>query len=106
MVEIVWEFEVHPEHVSTFEKHYGPQGTWAGLFRRSPEYGGTVLLRDTARSGRYVTIDRWPDSLAFDKFNEKFAEEYRQIDEQMEQLTVSERRVGVFEVVESANMYP
>jgi quinol monooxygenase YgiN len=82
-----------------FERHYGPSGTWVQLFRKAPEFIGTNLLRDADVPGRYLTVDRWKDAKSYDLFREKFAAEYKRIDEQMEKLTESEKRVGVFEVV-------
>lgn len=99
MTEIVWEFRVAPEKVPEFEQHYGPNGTWPQLFRRSPQYVGTLLLRDPEVTGRYLTVDCWNDVFAFDKFQAKYSEEYKEIDVQMEHLTLSERKIGVFETV-------
>ena len=99
MVDIVWEFEVKPEHIAAFELHYGPAGTWAQLFRTSMEYGGTVLLRDSERPGRYLTIDRWPNLATFEHFKQKHEAEYRRIDAEMEHLTSSEKRLGVFQPI-------
>lgn len=97
MIEIVWEFQVVAGQEEEFERHYGPQGTWAELFRRDPSYRGTTLLRDRGRLGRYLTVDRWEEPSSFDKFKERFGEDYRRIDEAMERLTASETKVGVFE---------
>ena len=56
---IVWEFLISKESRLEFESIYGPGGPWAELFRQSPNYLGTELLRDLSRPGRYLTIDRW-----------------------------------------------
>ena len=34
----VWEFQVRPGRESEFESHYGPDGTWARLFRSAEGY--------------------------------------------------------------------
>jgi len=100
MTEIVWEFEVAPGRVAEFEKHYGPEGTWVELFRRDPAFRGTSLLRDRERPARFITIDRWTDLELYEAFRVEYAKEYEQIDLKMESLTVSEKRLGVFETVE------
>ena len=46
MIVIVWEFRVQPGQAAGFERAYAPEGDWARLFRRSPAYRGTELLRD------------------------------------------------------------
>jgi len=93
----VWEFQVKAEEAAEFENIYGPEGWWAQLFRRSPAYAGTELLRDTERSGRYVTIDRWssPDGLL--QFKQAYAAEYAALDTECERLTEAEKFVGNFE---------
>jgi heme-degrading monooxygenase HmoA len=63
LVQIIWEFTVRDGRVAEFEKLYSATGSWAALFRRSPGFVGTALLRDTQTPHRYVTIDRW-DSVA------------------------------------------
>ena len=100
MTEIVWEFEVAAGRVAEFEKHYGPGGTWVELFRHDGAFRGTTLLRDRERPTRFVTIDRWNDLESYEAFRVEYAKEYEQIDVIMESLTVSEKRLGVFETVE------
>ena len=47
LIQIVWEFTVREDQVAEFEKFYSSTGSWAALFRRSPGFVGTTLLRDT-----------------------------------------------------------
>ncbi len=54
-----WEFEVDPDFETEFVRHYGPAVTWAQLFRQSPDYIETLLLKDNQVPGRYLTLDRW-----------------------------------------------
>jgi quinol monooxygenase YgiN len=103
VIQIVWEFRVARGKEREFERHYGPNGTWAKLFRKAPEFVGTDLLRDSGVPGRYLTIDHWKDAEAYDLFRNRFADEYRKIDEQMERLTKSETRVGVFSMVDDSD---
>ena len=102
MIEIVWEFEIAPGSQQEFEKHYGPEGTWVELFRRDPAFQSTSLLRDREKPARYITIDRWQDLRSYEAFRVQFAKEYQLVDLQMETLTLSEKRLGVFDSVDHA----
>jgi heme-degrading monooxygenase HmoA len=92
----VWEFHVPLDLQSEFEQHYGPDGTWAQLFRRSAGYIETILLKDASTSGRYVTVDRWRDEEAFRAFRSSFSQQYEQLDRECERLTLGEQLLGVF----------
>ncbi|MGA7686034.1 MAG: antibiotic biosynthesis monooxygenase [Terriglobales bacterium] len=93
----VWEFQVKPESLATFELSYGPNGQWSKLFRHNSAYRGTELLRDASRSGRYLTIDRWTSREALLQFKQQYAAEYAALDETFEELTESEVFIGDFE---------
>jgi quinol monooxygenase YgiN len=96
MIQIVWEFVVKEDSVAAFRRAYGPDGDWAILFGRHPGYHGTTLLQDTAQAARFVTIDRWADSAAFDAMRRDSREGYARLDALLGALTVSERELGVF----------
>lgn len=97
LIHIVWEFRVKPERRSAFEEHYSGEGSWARLFRRSPDYHGTTLLRDVADPDRYLTVDLWTTHEAFADFKRDAAQEYEALDLACSELTQGERRVGDFE---------
>jgi heme-degrading monooxygenase HmoA len=99
VVQLVWEFVVRPKRIREFERHYSASGTWAALFRRSPAYQGTELLRDVARRNRYLTVDRWDDLASHRAMRRNFAQEYEELDRMCEALTESEGHVGDFEAV-------
>ena len=92
----VWEFLVASDCVAEFERHYGPNGTWASLFRRSPGYIETRLLADRSVPGRYITIDRWQDESSHAAFQSAFGAEYSALDAECAKLTAGETLVGVF----------
>ena len=119
MYVIVWEFTVSAEHVEAFEGSYGPDGDWAALFQRSPQFVGTELLRgtlddaavedelmpessaDAEKSGRtYFTIDRWATRDAYIAFNERWADAYEEMDNRFLELCESEVCLGKFETVD------
>lgn len=99
MVKIVWEFQVKPGREEEFELFYNGEGLWAMLFRKSPDYFGTKLMRDVNTSGRYITVDKWETPDAFAEFKKTMEFEYNAIDGKCEELTDSERLAGVFEEI-------
>ena len=98
MFVVVWQFEIAEEKVARFEAAYGPEGAWAGLFRSSPEYRGTELLRDAYIPGNYLTIDRWASEDAFRAFRKDHDQEYETLDRACDELTSSEMRIGAYTV--------
>ena len=96
---VIWEFRVKAESISTFAKIYTPDGDWAQLFRRSPDYLGTELIRDVDHSGRYLTLDRWTSQGALHQFKRDHHEEYVALDKQCERLTEQERLHGEYETI-------
>jgi len=99
MVRFVWEFVARADKVKEFERSYAASGPWAELFRKSAGYHGTLLLRDAENARRYMTIDRWESMAAHQAMREHFAREFEELDRACENLTESERRIGVFEEI-------
>jgi heme-degrading monooxygenase HmoA len=95
---IVWQFEVAEEKVAEFEVAYGPDGTWARLFRSSDKYLGTELLRDAYVPGTYLTIDRWSSEEDFRAFRRDHDAEYERLDRECDALTARETRIGAYTV--------
>lgn len=96
MFVIAWQFDVLPEKAAEFEQQYGSQGIWRDLFARSQGYIGTRLLRDSARTQRYVTLDLWASEAAFREFQKRYRKEYEELDAELEKLTTAEVRLGDF----------
>jgi heme-degrading monooxygenase HmoA len=97
VIYIVWRFTAKPASVADFERHYGSEGSWAQLFRRSPGYRGTTLLRDSAAKNRYLLWDCWDSGASFESFKEEHGADYAVLDKQCEALTEEETKIGVFE---------
>ena len=95
----LWKFHVKPESISTFEKIYSPDGAWAQLFRQSPDYLGTELLRDLDHPGCYLTLDRWISREALQRFKQNHHAGYAALDKKCEALTESEVFLGDFGTV-------
>lgn len=96
MIAIVWEFIVKDTAVPAFQRAYGPNGEWAAMFRQHPGYGGTSLLQDMTAPGRFLTIDLWESEALFDQMHHAVEQEYARLDTLFAELTISERKVGVF----------
>jgi len=93
---IIWRYDVHPAARDAFEQAYGPNGDWAALFRASPDYLGTQLLRDVAEPDRYITIDYWRTAEAFAAFKTAWHDSYAALDDQCARLTIAETLLGNF----------
>jgi len=93
---IIWRYDIHPAARDAFEQVYGPSGDWAALFRTSPDYLGTQLLRDVAQPNRYVTIDYWRTAEAFVALETAWHAAYAALDQQCAELTISEMHLGSF----------
>lgn len=98
MFVVVWQFEVADQSVAAFEAAYGPDGSWAQLFRLSTEYLGTELLRDAYVPGVYLTVDRWASEDDFRAFRKDHDGEYETLDRSCDALTSRETRVGAYTV--------
>jgi len=98
MFVVIWQFEVADEKVAAFEAAYGPEGSWAKLFRTSPNYLGTELLRDAYVPGSYAPIDRWKSEHDFRTFRKEHDESYEVLDRECDSLTSRETRVGAYTV--------
>jgi heme-degrading monooxygenase HmoA len=98
MFVVVWQFEIAEEKVAAFEAAYGPEGTWAQLFRTSPDYRGTELLRDAYIPDSYLTIDRWTSEEAFRAFRRDHDAGYEALDRTCDALTSRETRIGAYTV--------
>ena len=109
MYVIVWEFQVASARLAEFERAYGPEGDWAGFFKRSDAFRGAELLRAQrdddgpaetgGELGYYWTIDRWDSRDAYEDFNERFSAEYAAMDARLAELCDLEVCLGKFEAI-------
>ena len=93
---VMWEFQVKVGCETEFVTAYGPEGEWARLFRRSPEFLGVELLGSVGNAGRFFTLDHWSSSAAMDAFLNANATAYDVLDRRFSGLTLWERRIGGF----------
>jgi hypothetical protein len=96
MFVVIWEFEPLASRVADFEDCYGPAGQWSRLFQNSPQYLGTELLRDSSRSGRFLTIDRWASREGYEQLLVQHKAEYELLDRACDALTKRESLIGRF----------
>jgi heme-degrading monooxygenase HmoA len=94
MYVIVWQYDVRPERRTEFESTYGSAGKWTDLFRATPGYVRTDLLRGVGAPDRYVTLDWWVNEEAFAAFIQTQREAYLTLDRETEELTASQTRLG------------
>jgi len=94
---VIWRFTTN--HPAAFEDLYGPDGTWAQLFRHSSGYVRTDLLKG---ADAYLTLDWWASSQSYDEFRHEHANDYAAIDALCEAVTVTEEKVGEFVVIRGA----
>lgn len=95
----IWEFYVKPRARAEFERTYGPKGDWAHLFTQGQGFIRTVLCKDTARKGRYLTVDYWDSKNSYDRFRHQSANEYKALDRRCEALIDREAHLGSFLVI-------
>lgn len=93
----IWQFRARPDRVAEFRAAYGPDGVWAGLFRRGAGFLGTDLLASTTDADTYLTVDRWESADAWAVFAREWREAYADLDRRCEALTVAEVEVGAYE---------
>ncbi|MGH7623416.1 MAG: antibiotic biosynthesis monooxygenase family protein [Gemmatimonadaceae bacterium] len=99
MYVVLWKFRVRQGSEPAFAKVYGPAGAWATLFRSSPGFLGTELLRDLEGARRYLTVDRWLSRESYESFRRERRAECELLDHEGEHLTDVEALVGDFTTV-------
>ena len=65
---VVWEFQVKEGCLAEFVAAYGPDGEWARLFRRSPEFLGVELVGSVGNASRFFTLDHWSSASGLECF--------------------------------------
>ena len=93
---VVWEFQVKAECEAEFVAAYGPDGEWARLFGRSPDFVGVELVGSVGNAARFFTLDHWCSATAMDDFLAANATAYDVLERRFRGLTLWERRIGGF----------
>ena len=100
MLVIVWEYMARPDRLDEFEALYRPDGPWVDLFKKSPGFVSTTLMRDVRDPHRFVIADRWMSEASYEAFKGDFAADYRALSERGERLHRAEHLIGRFDFVE------
>ena len=100
MLVILWEYMARPERLAEFERLYRPDGAWVELFRKSPGFVGTTLLRDAQNAHRFVIEDRWTSEESYEAFKRDFAGEYKVLTDRGARLHKAEHLIGRFDSTE------
>lgn len=99
----IWEFLVDPAFEHGFVAAYRRNGTWAALMEQHDGYLGTELVRDLANPARFITIDHWKTEADWQEFRQRFSAQYEELDRQCAMMTVGEREIGRFAVVDRSD---
>ena len=97
MLVIVYEFVARADRVEDFEALYVGDGAWADLFRRSPGFVSTTLMRDQSDRRRYLIADRWTSAEMFEDFKRTHGADYHALDERCRRLVERETLIGRFD---------
>ncbi len=97
---IVWEYMARKDRVEEFVELYRPDGDWVELFRRSPGFVSTTLMRDVRHPHRFVIADRWNSEESYEAFKRDFAADYQALGARGERLHRAEHLIGRFDFVE------
>ena len=97
---IVWEYMARQDRLEEFQELYRADGPWVELFKRSPGFVSTTLMRDVRDPHRFVIADRWMSEESYEAFKQEFAADYRAMSERGERLHRAEHLIGRFHFVE------
>ncbi len=100
MLVIVWEYMARPDRLAEFESLYRPDGPWVELFKKSPGFVSTTLMRDVRDAHRFVIADRWMSEASYEAFKLEFAPEYESLTTRGARLHRAEHLIGRFDFVE------
>jgi heme-degrading monooxygenase HmoA len=100
MLVIVWEYMAQTDRLAEFETLYSPDGAWVKLFKNSPGFVSTTLMRDIRNPNRFVIADRWMSEESYEAFKHEFAGDFEKLTTRGERLHHAEHLIGRFDFVE------
>src|SRR5258705_5409054 len=100
MLVVVWEYLAKPDRVDEFESFYRPDGPWGDLFRQSPAFISTTLMKDLRRPVRFMVADRWTSETIYEEFKRERATAWQALSERGQRLYDREVEVGRFDFLE------
>jgi quinol monooxygenase YgiN len=100
MLVVVWEYRVSPRRVEEFESFYRPDGPWGAMFRESPAFISTTLMRDLRDPMRFMVADRWTSETVYEEFKREHTTRWHEMSERGRRLFENETEVGRFDFVD------
>ena len=100
MLVMVWEYRARPESAEEFESFYRPDGPWSALFRESPGYISTTLMKDLADPLRFLVADRWTGETVYEEFKRRVADRYLDLSDRGRRLYERETEIGRFDFLD------
>ena len=95
----IWEYNVKKEYLNDFKHSYGPSGTWVAFFKQSEYYLKTELLIDRQNNLKFMTIDYWKSKEKYLEFIKINKSEYDEIDQECNNYTSKEVKIGEFDLI-------
>lgn len=100
MLVVVWEYRARPDRAEDFESSYRPDGPWAELFRESPGFISTTLMKDLRDPLRFLVADRWTSETVYEQFKHDVAQRYLDLSDRSRRLYERETEIGRFDFLE------
>jgi quinol monooxygenase YgiN len=100
MLVVVWEYQAKPERAEEFESFYRPDGPWGALFRDSPAFVSTTLMKDLRDPLRFMVADRWTSEAVYEEFKRERATTWQALSDRGRWLYAREAEVGRFDFLD------
>ena len=94
MFAILWKYIIRPEKKEIFNHEYGPDGSWARLFRHSKNFLGSFLQRSEDEAETYWILDTWTDASSYEDFLNQNSVEYKKLSESFQNLYLKEEKIS------------
>lgn len=100
MLVVVWEYYAKPDRIEDFESFYRADGPWGVLFRESPAFVSTTLMKDLRDPRRFVVADRWTSGEIYEEFKREREPVWNELSERGARLYERESEYGRFDFVD------
>ena len=100
MLVVLWEYRARPGRAEEFESFYRPDGPWGELFRESPAYVSTTLMKDLVDPLRFLVADRWTSENLYEAFKRAESNRYLELSDRGRRLYERETEIGRFDFLD------
>jgi heme-degrading monooxygenase HmoA len=97
---LVWEYRARPGREEEFESYYRPDGPWVELFRESPAFISTTLMKDLRDPLRFLVADRWTSESLYEEFRRTAVARYDALSDRGRRLYERETEIGRFDFLD------